>query len=71
MDVVRVKITDDDVYDLLTAQIDEVRFRIPLEWDLRTLISSLSIDGSYPSDIDINEVAEEMIYMLELHLAEG
>lgn len=71
MDVVRVKITDDDVYDLLTAQIDEVRFRIPLEWDLRTLISSLSIDGSYPSDIDINEVAEEMIYMLELHIAEG
>ena len=70
-DVINVDLTEEDVLDLLTVQIDEVRFRIPLEWDLRDLSSSVSINGYYPSDVDINEVADEMIYMLELHLAEG
>ena len=70
-DVINVDLTEEDVLDLLTVQIDEVRFRIPLEWDLRDLSSSVSINGYYPSDVDINEVADEMICMLELHLAEG
>ena len=61
-DVINVDLSEEDVHDLITAQIDEVRFRIPLEWDLRTVMSS---------DADVDEVAEEMIYMLELHLAEG
>ena len=60
--VEKADLTEEDVLDLLTVQIDKVRFRIPLEWDLRTVMSS---------DADVDEVAEEMIYMLELHLAEG
>ena len=70
-EVIEVEIMDEDVIDLLTVQIDEVRFRIPLEWDFRDYTSSISVEGYYPSDVDINEVAEEMLYMLKLHLAEG
>lgn len=70
-DVMQVEVTDEDVLDLLSVQIDEVRFRIPLEWDLRDLTGSISIEAGYPSDVDVNEVAEEMIYMLKYHLAEG
>lgn len=64
-------LTDDDL-PILTVEIDQARFSIPLERSFRNALKELYISKeNAPSNIDISQLADDWIEKLQLHLDEG
>ena len=63
----------DDDFQILTVQIDKVRFSNKYETDLSSVLASLNdgANGFAPKDVDIDKLAEDAIWDLKYHLGEG
>ena len=63
----------DEDFQILTIQIDVVRFSNKYEKDLSSVLASLNdgANGFAPKDVDIDKLAEDAIWDLKYHLGEG
>ena len=65
-----VELTDED-FPLLDVEINDVRFPIAWEREVRSALIQLLPAFSQPGEIDIEKLAEELIRELKFRLAEG